>query len=373
MLIDMALRDKRIMKTLADGTRKRIRLALNDTKRYRFDTAASDKLFELACGEPETVCEFSDTAIPPFRNTYIEIDYSRHPAHWDWHFKPDDKPASVMGFFYCGDGVTYIIGGDEQFAYFTPFAYIDTEKVATLLNVGITELFKFIRNEEESTTLDKLKSLLIAGINPNHEKFEKIAPIARKLTSKYELGIAWDLDFIRPKDGKALADILTSQAEECSGAMRIATACVLLLNQRRVTTTYEKRDGSKIIHGKLTPSPSFHEVIIDLDVHHKTFHKIFSEGPKWRQRYHEVSGYWTYYDCASQCQHQWVEYRSESAEKRDLEKHGEILKRQICTLCGGRRTRKLEYTKGDIALGKVTKEYHVTASRHRRPKKEKPK
>lgn len=58
---------------------------------------------------------------------------------------------------------------------------------------------------------------------------------------------------------------------------------------------------------------------------------------------------------------------SEHAEAADIKNHGEILPRFICSLCGGRRTRKLPYIKGDARKGSRVGQarYKVIASKEK--------
>jgi hypothetical protein len=164
-------------------------------------------------------------------------------------------------------------------------------------------------------------------------------------------------------------ELLPPIYEESSGVLKRALAALLLLDERSKRRLVSVAARQKIISGKLRAIARHDVVTIDLDTPY--IQKAYAGGPFSHHETpieHEVREHWVQYDVASQCTHSWEPYHSERGDEYDKAAGlAKPLRREICSLCGGRRTRKLTYISGDASkgsnIGKA--KYKVIASKEK--------
>lgn len=110
----------------------------------------------------------------------------------------------------------------------------------------------------------------------------------------------------------------------------------------------------RLDRGKRIAIPRYHMVTVDLsEERRKKLVKQIVREQKQRakSREHGVVGHWTHYHCDEACDHVWSNIVEDDP------------KRQHCHKCGGRRTRRDPYRRGDPTLGTVEKLIRVTDTR----------
>jgi hypothetical protein len=369
MILDSAL-NRRHNSTLP---RKRVKELLRyayNSKRFVFEPSASRKLAKFSRLSPDVVCANAMFALPPFPNTYIELDNlaaidALSPYLVDASIITDPDTPKRLAYFFCEDGCIYVITGDDKDAMFTPFVYANVDhNEFGFKDFWIKPQADFVYEGKvligRDEHYERFKLYLMTGVDPltPHPERDELDLIMKPLTDLYDVGLTSE------NKPRLTNDIFTAMVEECAGGLRWAIAALTLLNMQRHVTITEHRAGRKLVRGKHFAIPAHNVVTIDLDADDKTFRQVLSTTPTGiHQRRHEVSGHWVHYNVASQCQHEWVQFHSEEARVRDMETHGFELTRYICAHCGGRKTRKPKFEKGDIRLGRVQKDYKVIASK----------
>lgn len=351
MLIDLAMDSKRGVSMLSDDAKKRMLKTRNLLKRYAFNPDATDKVEYFSIENANDVCSNAHFAMPPYADSYIELDRGK---------------KGRIGYVFCADGRIYVIYGDDKEGIFTPFVYTRHERA---------KLFDNRFDEKElGRGYAAFKLLLMVGISLTSREavgdFSQTEP--SKMTAiTVAMGVSDIYDVALVNRRLADQDIINDMVQECRGDLRSCITAMLLLMERRVHTITEVKASRGFVGSKLRAHPAHHVVTIDLDKDYHYFHRLFTAptGTGVTPREHDVSSHWTHWNCSAQCQHKWVPFRSEEAEERDMEKHGRVLERYVCELCGGGKTRKPEFTRGDASKGRVTKQYKVIASKQKERKR----
>ena len=350
MLFERALQGT-FSKTIGPQYLKRLLALKNKTRHYIFDEDASRKQGRFAVEHADLVCKNAAIAIPPFPNTYIEIDQvaalRAHPKNVIY-----DDASKRLGFLFTEHGEVFTISGDERFAFISPFIYCQHGSLNTPSFRGREfNLDMDLQNPLSGDRWDIVRNALLLGGVADKIEDERL-DWGRNLTRFYDIHLSRD---------DLPAKILENMFYESMGTLKRAIAAVLLLNERAGPLITKVPASRKLIGGKLRASPPHAIVTIDLDS--PRIRKLYQTPVGHHQSpiHHEVAGHWVHYDVSSQCKHDWVPFHSDDAEKRDLDVHGFPLSRLVCSHCGGRRTKKLNFERGTGDL--VRKTYKVIASK----------
>jgi len=341
MIIDTAMKHASNSVLMHGDLRKAIRAELYGLKRFVFARSAAAKLRELAVDWDHIVYANSHMALPPFPVTYIEFPNVIAVDR-------DISGIETVGYLFM-NGCFFVCCGNEKDAAFSPYAF---------WHYTVQPLFFTTMNfVQDNENYRKLSRYISAGLRP--EASGEFVNLVRPMTDQWNLGI---ITPGLPTEEQSTA--FSRIASEFAGCLRWGLAALLLLNERKRTRIEGVAASRKLVAGKVYPVAQHNIVKIDLDADQQYYSHTFSSQSRATARLHDVAAHWVHYDCSSQCQHRWVPYHSEEAEKRDMEVHGFLLPRYVCSLCGGRRTRKAEFERGDESKGKVQKHYDVIASKH---------
>jgi len=313
--------------------------------------------FAVNCAD--IVCREAEMAKTPFPNTYIEITSKASLAAVSMRSQDTEAVAIIpgaadrLGFWFTEPGSCFVCFGDDKDAEFEPFIY---SKHGSPM-VSPTDPRDFYKSEHMLRGYEIFKEALLLG-NVGDDLKDKKDEFKNGLLRTYEVGLTRD---------DLPVELLDALFNECIGGFKRAIACLLLLDARTQRKAVHMQATRKIVSGKLKAYAAHDVITIDLDV--PLIRTVYDSpvGHHATPVEHEVAGHWVHYNCSTQCQHRWIELHSEHAEKEDMKKHKRTLERQICTLCGGHRTRKLNYVKGDPSKGSrvgLTK-YKVVASKEK--------
>ncbi|MCZ7862454.1 hypothetical protein O9X98_13860 [Agrobacterium salinitolerans] len=330
MILESALATRQARDMLSPARLKHLNAIRYKMKRYVFDEDASAKAGRFATECADLVCEHAEFAIPPFANTYIEIDQhsslrasSRRPVEAD--------TASRVGYLFLENGDVLVCAGDEEEATFLPFLYQRREGGA-------------VSPEQQVALRDFLMGEVFEELHSAIETF------SHRLTSLWEYQPLIDMP----------ADLEGFMENECRGDLKRAIAAVLLLNQQHGVTNREVGPRRAIRSGKAKTYLAHSVVTIDLSP--SGIRGLFTIGNRASPRRHQVEGHFVHYNIADGCSHSYAAFTTPELERRDMERLGRHVKRWRCSGCMGLRVWREEFHRGDAQKGYVTKEYKVTDS-----------
>lgn len=333
--------------------KKRLLGLINRTRHYVFDKDASHKQGRFAMKSADIVCRNANIAIPPFPNTYIEIDNVAALEGGKPEIVITEDAAPKVGYLFTEHGQIFTLSGTHDRAFIMPFVYSQHGsffKDMNDLNLDIIQQDA----DDILTTWEDARDVLLVG-----DVAAELRPTAREF--RPFLADLYDIVITRSDIPEELLKMLFW---ENIGALKRAIAAVLLLNERVGPTITKIPASRRFVGHKLKAFPPHAIITIDLDI--PAIRKIYQTtvGHRNSPYLHEVAGHWVHYNVSSQCRHDWVPYHSEDAEKRDLDAHGFPLSRLICSHCGGRRVKKLafEHGTGDKV---IKKDYKVIASKEK--------
>lgn len=348
MLIDKAL-DSKYKRMLDRQHYKHITRLRPQIKRFIFDADASHKIGRFSVNQTALVCQYGIDITPPLPNTYIEID--QHACITGAGNNPGPDASPRLGFLFVEkDKAIYTLAGDDTDAYFEPF----------IMRKGGPRLDKNIDYDDISLNpkvsrkdYDIIKYILMIG---QTGEADNLWPYSKPFIDTYELELT--NNEIHPK-------LLGDMTVEGVGVFKRAVTALMLLSER-IGPKYQHVTASRQFLGsRLTAIPAHSIVTIDLDDDRiRNIYHGFSPAMTSRAL-HDVAEHWVTYDLSSQCRHQWQTLRSEKLEEIDIEKFGNIRPRQICMLCGGRRTKRRVHERGDRSKPKIVKTYKIKASKEK--------
>jgi hypothetical protein len=345
---------------LTNGIKQKLKYLKPFTRRFVFNADASHKQGRFAMEAADTICRNANYIVKPYPNTYIEIDNHAciRGAKNDVMFGADER----IGYLWTEYGQCFVCYGSGHKAEWSPFVYAqhgtggDGDRLWEIYDKQIVQLDDSM--DDERMTYARFKQYLMIGqvapdLRPDVNKF------SHNLTDLYEIGLA---------RSDIPMEVLEAAFNENIGTYKYALACLMLLDERIKRQLVHVPATRKVIQGKLTAVAKHDVVTIDLDV--PTIRKVYAKTAHQggHQIEHDVSEHWVYYDCSTQCQHDWQPFTSEEATERDLKYgHKEPLRREVCSDCGGRRTRKPSYVAGDPKKGSTVgkKRYRVIASQEK--------
>jgi len=352
MILDNALSKSLIV---SDKLKKMLNYVKPFTRRYVFNADASHKQGRFGHHYIDIVCRNASQAVKPFPNTYIEIDH--HALVRGRGEEPATDSVQKIGFWWTQYGHCFVVEGNEKQAEFTPFIYAQhgTHDGDQLLNLYGTQQIKSDDPEDDIYTYDAFKTALMCG-HMNKAMREGMSGISNMLTDLYEVGMTME---------HIPQEILQMYFSEGVGTFKYGITALMLLDERSKRRLVPVAASRKIVKCKIRATPAHHMVTIDLDVPY--IRNVYADavGHRVTPMEHDVSEHWVTYDTANQCKHDWQPFYSEDSAKRDAKAgHEKPLRREFCTLCGGRRTRKPNYISGDPKKGSTvgTKTYRVIAS-----------
>jgi len=328
MILDDALLSPGAKLILGTGDYKRLTAARYKMRRFVFDEAASEAAGRFATECADLVCEHSQFAIPPYPNTYIEIDQiAALRVSSRREIEPDT--ARRLGFLFLESGDLYVVSGKEgSHADFSPFRY-------------------HIKGETEGNSeRDLLLRRFMIG-EVADDLMPKVDEFAHRLTDVWDFTSTTKLD-------PMLSRIMES---ECRGQLKRAIAAVLLLNQKREIHFVDMPASRKIVKGKLRSYMAHSVVTINLGG--RTVRRAFHIDNRASPRRHEVMGHFVHYGIDEACSHEWEDAVDDETSRRDLERVGRVIPRWRCVNCGGMRVHKAAHHRGDASKGFVTKRYDV--------------
>ncbi|MCV9964125.1 hypothetical protein OIU34_19775 [Pararhizobium sp. BT-229] len=330
MIFDDALASRQAGAALSPLRLTHLNAIRYKVKRFVFDEDASAKAGRFSTECADLVCEHAEFAIPPFYNTYIEIDQhaslrasSRRPIEAD--------TASRVGYLFLENGDLLVCAGDDDNATFLPFLYQRREGGS-------------ITAEEQVALRNFLMGEVAEELRPAIETF------SHRLTSLWEYRPLFDMP----------TDLARFMQDECRGDLKRAIAAVLLLNQQHGVAHREVGPRRAIRSGKAKTYLAHSVVTIDLSP--GGIRGLFTIGNRASPRRHQVEGHYVHYNIADGCSHSWSQFTTPELERRDMERLGRHVKRWRCSGCMGLRVWREEFHRGDAQKGFVTKEYKVTDS-----------
>jgi len=332
MIFDDAIASKYAKTTLSPALARKLSSIRYTLKRYVFDGEASAKAGRFATECADLVCEHAEFAIPPFSNTYIEIDQvASLRASSEAETAPD--VATRVGYLFLENGDLLVCSGDpEGENLFTPFVYQRRDGVAA----------------PEGAEQAGLRNFLLGEVAPSLRS--AVETFSRRLTDLWDYRPLFDMP----------EELRLNMVSECRGDLKRAIAAVLLLNQKHGVSGREVGPRRAIRNGKARTYLAHSVVTIDLSPH--GVRGLFTVGNRASPRRHQVEGHFVHYGIEEGCEHRWSEFTTPELERRDLEKLGRPVRRWRCSCCSGLRVWREEFSRGDGAKGFVTKEYRVTDS-----------
>ncbi|MBY3157274.1 hypothetical protein HFO56_33660 [Rhizobium laguerreae] len=333
MIFDDALAARQARQTLSPMTFKHLNAIRYTVKRYVFDEDASAKAGRFSTECADLVCEHAEFAIPPFANTYVEINQLASLRASSQREIQGDT-ASRVGYLFLENGDVLVCAGDEGEgnATFLPFVYQRREGVA-------------VGGEQQV----ELRNFLIGEVSIDLRA--AVETFSHRLTDIWEFRPLFDMP----------ADLARFMANECRGDLKRAIAAVLLLNQKHGLSS-RAVGPRRAIRGGRSKTYLAHSVVT-IDLSPSGIRGLFTIGNRASPRRHQVEGHFVHYNIADGCSHSWSSFSTPELEERDMERLGRHVKRWRCSGCMGLRVWRDEFHRGDAQKGFVTKEYKVTDSR----------
>lgn len=329
MIFDEALTSKLTRHTVPADFLKRLNAVKYTVKRYVFDEDASAKAGKFATECADLVCEHAEFAIPPFHNTYIEIDQVS-ALQASSRGEVDELTSRRIGYLFLENGDMVVCCGDPAQATFMPFVYRRRDDGGPA-PAGFDQIA--LRNF--------LMGEIAVPLRPAIETF------SHRLTDIWDFRPLYEM----PRH------LMEQSEDDCRGDLKRALAAVLLLNQQHGVNRRSVGPKRILRGGKAKTYLAHNVVTIDLSPHGTR--GLFTVSNRASPRRHQVEGHYVHYGIEDGCSHQWSSFTTPELERRDLERLGRPVKRWRCLGCEGTRVWREEFSRGDGQKGFVTKEYKV--------------
>ena len=322
-------------------------------KRFVFDDEASEHLGLFIRDNPETLIDARQFALPPYENTYIQLNI--------------DKTLQAIGSSTTADRPGWDGSKDLETAYLVHQKMIYPMARGNLHNTrlfrGGLSLFSYeLRNGKtegcgcrpiffDEPLLDTddrdhtARAMLLLGSTVNGLKPERYLPFLHDVRIHVNL----EYDKYRGLPAKQRYskrwDLITSSA----GDFRVILAALILLNQQRHIQTVYVPNNSMLIKGKRRVVRQHHRVVIQLtalqQIRRSLGHTLATPRVE-----HEVRGHWRNVRTLKGCTHDWQNLS-------DPGEGGHV--RWACTRCNGLRTTVTPHKRGNAEIGTTTKSYEV--------------
>ncbi|MDW9481757.1 hypothetical protein GOB57_24215 [Sinorhizobium meliloti] len=330
MILEDALASREARDMLSPSRLKHLNAIRYQLKRYVFDEDASAKAGRFSTECADLVCEHAEFAIPPFANTYVEIDQHSSLRASSRGLIEADTPSRV-GYLFLENGDVLVCAGDPDNATFLPFLYQRREG-----------------GSMSSAEQVVLRNFLMGEVSEDLRA--AIETFSHRLTSLWEYRPLFNMP----------DDLARYMENECRGDLKRAIAAILLLNQQHGVSRREVGPHRAIRSGRAKTYLAHSVVTIDLSP--GGIRGLFTIGNRASPRRHQVEGHFVHYNIADGCSHAWSAFSTPELERRDQERLGRQVKRWRCSGCMGLRVWREEFHRGDARKGFVTKEYKVTDS-----------
>lgn len=290
-------------------------------RRFVFDEEASAWIGEFYRQCPDLVLSNLDFAIPPYETTYLELNITAANRGAEAAMKspyPDSRGVLIAGsgelmFTVARIGVHHAL---------LPYMYS--------LSESSRHTSGFVDDEQRSTWVDSVSRFLFGGAVT-----EDVSPEARE-----ELVRRYDFNMNLPLDDDVSREFMRAQ----QGEFGLIITALLLLNQKR-NVSYVDVPAKRVMTGnKQRPYAAHSMVHIDRSPV-TNIRKAFEIGDRASPRRHSVRGHFMHFNISENCEHDW-----------QVVEEG---RRWDCAKCGGRRTWRVPFERGDAGTGFVTKDYEV--------------
>lgn len=330
MILDDSLDSTETRIVFEKGELKKLKALRARARRFVFDEAASERAGRFATECADIVCEHSQFALPPFPNSYIEID-NVASLRVSSRMRIEDGTARRLGFLFTEDGDLYVCsGGDYQSKGFLPFRY--HRKEAGSGGMEMPGDHGFLR--------DFLIGEVAAGLRPAVDAFS------------HHVTDIWAVSAVNPSRA-----LIEHMVEECRGEFKRALTALLLLNQKRGVAVRDVPPARRLAGGKLKTYMA--HSVVSIDIGGEDLRGFFHVDSRASPRRHEVRGHYVHYGIDEACGHEWAPYSTPELERRDVDRGGKPVPRWRCALCQGLRVRRETFHRGDATKGFVTKSYEV--------------
>lgn len=322
-VIDQALRDS--YRTLWDW--RPVAQLLPKARRFLLNDEASHRLGEVIRDTEDLILEHHQFALPPYPVTYIEFNIDTMQRALGREVSSYDGPMDVqIGYLVSGLSVRSFVRASDGRHTIGPFILHKGDGLR-----GSMRLPEEIGHERWARLCIFLGSSIHAL--PNNE-------LRATLLRDWALKPACKFKYT---------------PEVCAGAtgdLRNLFAILLLLNQPHIVNVTPVARRTGLSRGKRMVYAAHSIVNIELG-RRKNYRKLLQKGlPRRSPRRHEVRGHFTHWGTKDGCVHQWPIMPSEAPKTG--------APTWTCKLCGGKRTWREAFERGDAGVGFVTKEYDLS-------------
>lgn len=316
------------------GVNRAVAESLPRARRYLFDSAASAFLgrFIRDCGD--LILKNREFAIPPYTTTYVEMDMDAMVKAIGMTTSGDVLPASYLGSkadskvgYLIHDGRVNVFVEDtvNGVAQVSPLQY----RIGAPHRVEDPVLSK--TNDPEWTRLALLCGTTLHDM-PDEDTRADI--LAHNRVQMLVPGVT--------------PDQMHVLIQGSFGDVRNVWAALLLLNQPGKVTFQKVAATRRIVRGKLKAFAAHHVVEVKIGDRVKNLRAALHFEKRLSPRRHEVRGHFVHYGIDENCIHEWSMLPDQE-------------QRWTCRCCGGKRTWRKDFVRGDASRGFVTKEYEVDA------------
>jgi hypothetical protein len=329
------------LKSLGDDRERlrRVTQRIPAARRYLFDEDASRFLGEFIRDFGDTILRNVEFALPPFDNIYLEMNVdvmvnAIGRGSTDQALGVEGKDIHV-GYLITNGRVTVLgLMEEEQAGVISPIEYVlDSPPEPGLL---------FSEDEEQDAWT---RLALMCGTTLNDMPSETVR---RDILYRNRVSFALSPS-VQDRLRRPVADLRRELAFGHYGDLRNVWAALLLLNQPTQFVTERVPPTRRIVRGKMRAYATYEVIRVNL-----AQTKVLARAVRGSKRSspvgHEVAGHFMHFHVDRACDHNW-------SQMPDLER------RWTCSKCGGRRTWRVAFSKGDGERGFVSTAHVVTHKR----------
>lgn len=320
---------------LNKSARKTIHQATPTSRVFIFDEEASGRVGHFVRTCPDILSDQIEFAIPPYDNTYIEIDQPSFLKAAETRDKLCDPLVADrrLGFLSVGPDIFVLANSLKH-----PGGWISPIGLIRIPDIGPMSVHASLSGElveRDNPLYETTKKILLAST------YLDLTPDQRNRFSNY-YGISY---WGEPEHAKTLIERFT---KESAGEARIYAACLLMLYQKKHIIVQDHGPRRGLSRGKARVYMAHSTVTIQLDDEVK-IRRAFKASERAEARRHEVRTHYGHRHTDFHCEHQWEE------------RPGGVHKQWTCPKCGGLRYLRKAFLRGNGALGFVMKSYKVTS------------
>lgn len=312
--------------------RKKVRAVLPRARRFVLTDQASRRLGEIIakCG-PELIAN-RRFALPPHPVTYVELSIREVNAGIGrGAFQYQDRPTdSRLGFLLYGSTLTISVADDRT----------GDSMVSALSYVrgGEDQLAQVMEPADWKRCHDWIGAAVRLG-----STFHDITSMEDLNALSREWGAHYNYGAVKKRMPMHLV-------RACFGELRVFLSALLVLNQPQ--TVRLEHVGARRGDARTRNRPDAAHSVVELTLgEKKEFVKRLIASQRSTPRRHEVRGHFVHHNCTPGCEHEWPLEPTKS-------QHSDAPCWR-CKKCGGTRTWRAAFERGDAGIGFVTKEYAV--------------